>query len=51
MDCLGCDLSTVMPDGSIYCVALDMVVHAEDACEFWSSGLLSELEEYAQEEE
>lgn len=51
MDCLGCDLSTVMPDGSIYCVALDMVVHAESLCDLWCRGLLTGLEEYAQKEE
>lgn len=52
MDCLGCDLSTMLPDGSIYCAAIDGHVSAESSCDLWCDDVFTDsLEEYAQEEE
>lgn len=52
-DCSDCDLSEVMPDGSLYCAAQDAHVHSDTTCCLWCSDLLVSVskEEYATDEE
>lgn len=35
--CPDCDLSELMPDGTLFCVVLEAQVHGDQACEEWTS--------------